>query len=206
MGQRSWWYQAFDDECAFSDEREAKSTERARIWWTSASDGSLDFESLYQVCEGTIIYRQDCGRSACGSVNCCHSTGPDNFIFFLPNELDYQVSLSPGIPFVQVDSSDSSKLHCDGNEKCIYEKRPLDCRSYPYFPAVCEGRLVGYYDCRAAHDCPLQPEKELKDHLKRIHVWWSRLLLDDALRVWAEETAESSMQYRCPIVELPSDA
>ena len=162
-----------------------------RSWYYDDEDdlilGDLDFKDLYLRCEGTILYRWDCGVEACGNAVCCGSTGPNSFIFFLPGELEYQQAQHPQIPFQRVSTEDQERHHCIGSDGCIYHQRPLDCRSYPFFPAVVNSFLVGYFDFRGAHDCPLQLAIELLRHLNQIHAWWSQLLNKKHVIEWAED-------------------
>ena len=160
-----------------------------------------DFANLYRDCDGTILFRSDCGSQSCGSADCCHSTGEDSFIFFLPGEFEFQTSQDPAIPFHSVSEQFSDRFHCSGNADCIYEARPLDCRSYPYFPAVIDMEHVGYFDCRRSHACPLRIDLELRDHLKKIHKWWRVLLKNEEVKIWA-----NAMSRHCkslPIMEIP---
>ena len=176
---------------------------RPREWFYDEPDteGPLDFQTLYQTCEGTILYRKDCGLDACGTVACCYSTGPDSFIFFLPGELEYQRAQEPAIPFLPVSQHHLDRLHCRGNAGCVYDRRPIDCRSYPYFPRVSNLLHVGYFDCRGAHMCPLKENVELRDHLKHIHTWWPSLLQRSDVLEWAEAMGSYLKQY--PHVDLP---
>jgi hypothetical protein len=193
---RSWYYSDssdLPDESSLGEDR----------GWYYDEDSPLDFDDLYLHCNGTILYRSDCGSQACGTAACCHSTGPDSFIFFLPGELEFHRQLKPGIPFQQVAPEFVDRLHCNGNAGCIYDKRPLDCRSYPYFPAVVDGQHVGYFDCRGSHACPLSPQVELRLHLVRVHVWWRKLLKRKDVRTWAEEIGTTLRNL--PIAACPMD-
>lgn len=170
----------------------------SRSWYYDDEDdlilGALNFEQLYERCEGTILYRRDCGTEACGTAACCNSTGPNSFIFFLPGELDYQRAQNPKIPFRGVSSEVPGRVHCRGNNACAYFRRPLDCRSYPFFPAVVDSRLIGYFDCRPSHECPLQLAIELRKHLCQIHAWWSQLLSNSDVLRWAEEIGSQHLK------------
>ena len=139
-------------------------------------DSIPNYGYYYSICEGTILYRKDCGVEACGSASCCKSQASDNFIFFLPKEYEYQNSQKEKIPFYSVSQISNERYHCKGNENCIYKIRPIDCRSYPLFPAVHKYKLVGYFDCRKSHNCPLSLNIELRDHLQQINKWWPILL------------------------------
>ena len=196
---RSWYYRTGPE----------TPTEKAvdaapRTWYyDEQNEAPLDFDELYRRHDGTVLYRSDCGSQSCGNASCCHSVGPDSFIFFLPGELEYHRAMKPGIPFQNVAPGFPDRLHCDGNSGCIYDKRPLDCRSYPYFPAVKDGVHVGYYDLRRKYGCPLDPKAELRDHLSQIHVWWSKLLEREDLLTWAEDKGAVLRDFKiepCPIL------
>ena len=185
-GVRAWYYRS-ESELPTADESDAA----PRSWYYTDADGTpLNFDELYSRYDGTVLYRSDCGSQLCGNASCCHSVGPDSFIFFLPGELEYHRSMKPGIPFQQVAPGFPDRLHCDGNSGCIYDKRPLDCRSYPYFPAVKNGVHEGYFDLRRKYGCPLSPQVELRDHLSQIHIWWSKLLKRNDVLAWAEKMGE----------------
>lgn len=186
------------------DKGASEKTGRTRNWYDMAPGDTrpLDFAALYRVCEGTILGPQDCGRSSCRTAACCSSTRPDSFIFFLPGEIEFQRRQHPPIPFLSVSVDHADRLHCRGNQACVYRRRPLDCRSYPYFPAVLDRKHIGYYDCRKSHDCPLRPELELRHHLRRIHKWWVPLLSRTDLLIWAEQYASHLQDF--PLLDFPS--
>jgi hypothetical protein len=66
---------------------------------------------------------------------------------------------------------------------------------------VIKERLIGYFDCREAHNCPLQPHAELRNHLAHIHGWWTFLLERRDLLVWAEDIGKGLVGR--PIVSVP---
>lgn len=119
----------------------------------------------------------------------------------LPGEYEFQQNLRPSIPFKNVGTSVEPRLHCDGKEDCIYPQRPLDCRSYPYFPAVIRGEHVGYFDLRSNYSCPLTPEVELRKHMGTIHGWWSSLLKQPEILIWAE--SQGARCHNSPVMIYP---
>lgn len=180
---RGWYYSTKPELVAV----EAADTAPRMWYYDEDKEAPLDFDALYRRYDGTVLYRSDCGSKVCGNASCCHSVGPDSFIFFLPGELEYHRGMKPGIPFQPVAPDFPDRLHCNGNSGCIYDKRPLDCRSYPYFPAVKNGVHEGYFDLRRKYGCPLDPKAELRDHLSQVHSWWSKLLKRKDVLAWAEK-------------------
>lgn len=197
---RGWYYESGDDVPDRADLEREEEQVKSRSWFYQDEPASLNLEELYRTCYGTVFVRQDCGTDACGSANCCHSTGPDSYIFFLPGELEHQLTLQPSIPFAQVDPDHPERRHCAGSDGCIYQQRPLDCRSYPYFPAVRNGQHEGYFDCRGSHDCPLT-DFELRGHLWHIHSWWRHLLSRREIRDWAEQHGRGLRLF--PVAPVP---
>lgn len=177
MNERGWWY---------NDEK--------------VNPEELNYEDLYREYQGTILFRSNCGVTACGNADCCRSTGPNSYIYFLPGELEYQKKQKSGIPFQSVSTIHPDRLHCDGSKNCIYDIRPLDCRSYPFFPYVSNGSLIGYFDAKYSHACPLK--QELRTHLFTVHKWWSKLLLKQKMLEWAEICGENCKDL--PVISLPT--
>ena len=135
----------------------------------------IDFESVYRKFGGTIWIGHDCGVEVCGNCACCYphyDHGRPSHIYYVPGELEFLKSaLGSDLPARQL-SPDIPEYHCFGNERCVYELRPLDCRSYPYWPIVHEGSFIGFRDLRSPR-CPI--ESLPPDFREEIREAWLRV-------------------------------
>jgi|GEM_PF-5264508 len=138
----------------------------------------IDFREVYSWFSGTIWTRLDCGKAHCGDAACCgHNpeSGQTPRIYFLPGELAFLAkSLGHRLPMRKLE--DGSGYHCRGNAHCVYDLRPIDCRTYPLWPLVGFRGVEGFIDMRGTR-CPLA---ELpRDFVERLMASWQRLLLEN---------------------------
>jgi hypothetical protein len=124
--------------------------------------------------------------SICG-FRCCHQSnlheeafGPENAILLYPGEID-EVSRATRA-HIQITNEDfnGGKLgYCDrenfDQSTCDPTKnfKPLDCRSYPFFPTIVNGELKLLID---KERCPL-PSLILQRHYDDILKLWTDLLV-----------------------------
>lgn len=137
---------------------------------------AIDFENVYSWFGGTIYPGRDCGIDICGNSACCYPhyyLNRPSYIFYLPDELEFLRSRLGTNCLAREVVPGSGRYHCYGRQKCTYELRPIDCRSFPYWPVVGEEDLLGFIDLRKPR-CPIKrlPYRFLEE----MHDSWSRLL------------------------------
>lgn len=163
---------------------------------------SLDFESIYGWFGGTIYPNRDCGVEVCGVSACCyphHDRGQSSYIFYLPGELEF-LKRKLGTKFPAKEQMPSSgQYHCFGKQNCVYDFRPIDCRSYPYWPVVSEGNVLGFLDVRKPR-CPIMriPFWFLQQMLES----WNRLMQDYSLLEWFEHEAQKPQGVLIPYATI----
>lgn len=144
----------------------------------------IDYRDVYSWFSGTIWEKLDCGREHCKRALCCgHETdcGEQPFIYFLPGELGFlKRTLGHRLPMQPV--TPDGHLHCAGNAHCVYEMRPVDCRSYPLWPLKVTGEEIAFLDLRGSR-CPLVHLPA--QFVMRVAAHWERLLSEyPALGEW----------------------
>ncbi|KYK33815.1 MAG: hypothetical protein HXS46_18600 [Theionarchaea archaeon] len=149
----------------------------------------IDFENIYKWFHGTIYPGQDCGKTICGKSACCYPhysySGP-SYIYYLPGELEFlRARLNNKFPAREIEPG-SGRFHCFGNAGCIREYRPIDCRSYPFWPIVKDGRLLALLDVREPR-CPIK--KVPDSFFETIKENWIRLLEIPMVANWLEYDA-----------------
>lgn len=145
----------------------------------------VDFEDVYAWFNGTIYADRDCGRTVCGNYTCCYPVfdhGEPLYIIYLPGELEFlRQKLDKKVPSREIGRS--ARFHCRGNEQCVYAYRPIDCRSYPLWPVVEHGELVGFYDERGS-TCRVEEIPEA--FIEQMRENWLQLMKNPAVRHWLE--------------------
>lgn len=146
----------------------------------------IDFEQVYTWFTGRIYLDQDCGETMCENHACCHpcySEGVPTWLYYLPGEVEFlKMKLGERFPAREIEPG-SGKYHCFGNAQCVYEYRPIDCRSYPYWPVVNHGKLVGFIDDRKPR-CPI--EEVPLPFFEKVKENWVRLLEIPLVNLWLE--------------------
>lgn len=146
---------------------------------TRDAERQIDFRHVYAWFDGTVWPELDCGREFCGDSKCCggYLEGRRHtHIFFLPGELAFlQGNLGPRLPMERLDNDDTQTYHCRGNSRCVYQLRPIDCRSYPVWPAVSADGLVGFTDHRGSR-CPIVTLP--RSFLQRVTTHWTSLFAE----------------------------
>lgn len=147
---------------------------------------SINFREVYSWFTGGIYPDQDCGKTVCGSHACCYpdySHGDPTYLYYLPGELEFlRSALGERFPAREIEP-ETGKYHCFGSERCVYEYRPVDCRSYPYWPVVEDRILVGFIDDREPR-CRI--EDVPKAFFEKVKANWMRLLEIPLLGEWLE--------------------
>ncbi|MBU7026290.1 MAG: hypothetical protein HXS48_05060 [Theionarchaea archaeon] len=146
----------------------------------------INFEQIYKWFTGRIYPDQDCGKTVCGIHACCypcHSHDKPTYLYYLPGELEFlKMKLKERFPAREIEPG-SGKYHCFGNAQCVYEYRPIDCRSYPYWPVVECGKLVAFIDDRKPR-CPI--EKVPPPFFEKVKEGWLKLLKIPLVTTWLE--------------------
>lgn len=143
----------------------------------------LDFLEIYKEFDGTIYHGMDCGK-ICRDTLCCSPVKYGSNIMFLPGEYEYLLEMfGKRLPFKEIQGG-KGHYTCYGNSKCIYEIRPIDCRSYPLFPFVRERKFLGFVFSTEMIKCPLRLPDEF---IKRTRGNWEKLFArDNAIYDWVE--------------------
>jgi len=148
----------------------------------------INFEDVYSWFGGTIYsLKYNCGFEICGNSACCfphYFLGEPSYIFYLPGEFEFlQAKLEKKFPARQIIPG-TEKYHCFGGGKCVYEYRPIDCRSHPYWPIIIRGNFIGFLDLREPR-CPIKIIPF--SFSSRMKESWSRLINEyPGLANWLE--------------------
>lgn len=148
----------------------------------------IDFENIYSWFKGTIYPPYNCAEITNCDAKCCspyYFLNEATYIYFLPGEFEFlKNKLKENFPFKEV-IPQTKKYHCFLKKCPIYEIRPIDCRSYPVWPLIHNGRFVGFLDLRN-NRCPI---KIIPDwFLKEIKNSWSKLLEENKWLInWLEK-------------------
>ena len=149
----------------------------------------IDFEQVYTWFTGRIFPDKDCGETICGNHACCYPCythdGP-TYLYYIPGELEFlKKKLGSRFPAREI-GPNTGKYHCFGNSQCVYEYRPIDCRSYPYWPVVKRGELVAFIDDREPR-CTIEEVPLL--FFETVKKNWTNLLEIPLVRDWLEHEA-----------------
>lgn len=140
---------------------------------------------LNQSEEGGNISACEACSHLCG-YGCCHQAlpheadfGPESSLLLYPGELEETIKELRRHILVNADDFHGGKLgYCDrehfNQSTCDADKnfKPLDCQSYPFFPAIKDGKLVLKVDRKR---CPLPTEAVLR-HYETVLVKWKELI------------------------------
>jgi hypothetical protein len=132
----------------------------------------------------------DCSTAGCwrtlGERRCC-GFQQGNFIVLYPGELDRARAAGQSTAHLTITEPDyhgGQKVTCAAKDTATCDNgfKPLDCQSYPFFPAA---PLFGEIDLLVkGKKCPLQVE-HLADHAASVQTAWNDLTdIDPAVREW----------------------
>lgn len=165
----------------------------------------IKFESTYKWFEGTIYPGVDCGEKVCGKSACCFphfNGGKPSYIYYLPGELEFlRIKLGKKFPARETEPN-TGKFHCYGDrdqygsKRCNYDYRPIDCRSYPYWPVVKDEKLLGFLDLRQPR-CNIKRIR--KPFFEKMKSNWIKLLENPTIRDWLENEAPKPRGKFIPI-------
>lgn len=116
-----------------------------------------------------------CQQQGCGFVCCEFAEG--NFIALYPGELDAAADAGLSLDHLRYHSDGAGGHHavCKAGDRSICDGgyKPLDCRSYPFFPTVNDtGKVTATLKGKK---CPLQPS-EISRHQDWVLSQWTRLV------------------------------
>ena len=159
---------------------------------------------------GEKVLEDDCGK-LCNS-HCCRTkteTGEKIGIYLMPyefesifqgTELEQRLKaqkhsnkvyyIPPGVKFLYY-------FHCDKEEGCFRELRPIQCRSYPFEPHLEKGKLSLVVERDQIHQCPLLDRLQdlRKEFVKGIFMGWEALLQIPEVKLLVEYDSEE--RVRC---------
>lgn len=149
---------------------------------------------LNQFSEGGHI--NDCTSCShiCG-YGCCHQAlpheedfGPESSILLYHGELEAATEETRRHILVTADNFHNGKLgYCDRDNfdqsKCDVAKnfKPLDCQSYPFFPAIRDGKLILLIDKKR---CPLAINVLLRHYEWVLQKWKGVITKNPAVKEW----------------------
>ncbi|MEW9121821.1 MAG: hypothetical protein AB2421_03840 [Thermotaleaceae bacterium] len=154
----------------------------------------MDYKKIYvEAYEymGEKVLEEDCGF-LCNS-HCCRNkteTGEYIGIYLMPYEYESVYQGTPLEKRLNVEKH-SSKIyyippkikflyyfHCDKEAGCFREKRPIQCRTYPFEPHIEKGKLSLVVEKEQIHCCPLLGRiKDLrKEFIKGVYKGWETLI------------------------------
>lgn len=135
----------------------------------------------------------------CG-YHCCHQrplptavdlVDPSEAILLAPGEVEGATAPANHLTISRITAAGGRFARCaqDGFDQSTCSEatnfKPLDCRSYPFFPSMSEGRLVLLKDQR----CPLgsAQQQELDAHYWSVRTAWQQLMTSSAAaRNWIQ--------------------
>lgn len=159
---------------------------------------------------GEKVLEEDCGL-LCNS-HCCRNkteTGERIGIYLMPQEFEsvYQGTAleqrlkverhSSKIYYIPPRVKFLYYFHCDKEQGCFRELRPIQCRSYPFEPHLEKGKLTLVIEKEQIHHCPLLDRLQdlRKDFIKGIYKGWEILLQIPEVRLLVEY--DSQERIRC---------
>jgi hypothetical protein len=161
--------------------------------------GDVNFEEVYSWFSGTIFPPSDCAQLTGCNAKCCspyYIFNEFSYIIFLPGEFEFlQNKLGKEFPMKEIKPG-IGKYHCFLKSCPIYKYRPIDCRSYPYWPIINKKIFSGFWDLRDSR-CPIKiiPERFLRE----IKNSWSKLF---SLYPWLIDWLENEVSP--PLVGKPA--
>jgi hypothetical protein len=135
--------------------------------------------------DGKIITceMRDCGHTCCGFQH-------GNYIVLYPGELEEAAAAGQSTTHLQIideDYNGGKKAVCMAKNPSVCDGgfKPLDCVSYPLFPARTEnGRVDSFIKGKK---CPLH-EENLQEHLETIRALWNELVnLKPEVAAWIDK-------------------
>lgn len=149
---------------------------------------------LNQSGEGGNISACEACSHICG-YGCCNQAlpheadfGPESSLLLYPGELEAAIEASRRHILVNEDDFYGGKLgYCDrknfDQSQCSADRnlKPLDCQSYPFFPAIVDGELVLKVDRKR---CPLPAEAVLGHYKAVLEKWRAAIAKNPAVREW----------------------
>jgi Fe-S-cluster containining protein len=127
---------------------------------------------------------------ACHSMNCgyrCCEFQQSNYIVLYPGEYEAAQQSGKALGHLQItdyDDNGGMRAICTAHDTatCDHGYKPLDCKSYPFFPVINEDGLVGTF--LKGRKCPLSA-RHLLTHARRVEQTWNRLLsVNPKIRRW----------------------
>lgn len=111
---------------------------------------------------------------------CCSFS--DNYIVLYPGEFEKSKLNKNHIQIIDDDYHGGKKAIC--LRPCKEEDfKPLDCRSYPYFPRINEKDNIGILK---GIKCPLE-EEDLIEHKKKFLEIWNDMIKDRKIFEWLKK-------------------
>jgi len=119
---------------------------------------------------GTIAL---CPHMGCGFTCCNFQQG--NYIVLYPDELEAAIRSGASIKHLKLleNYHGGFKIVCSAinTATCDSGFKPLDCRSYPYFPTVVDGKIVANLKGKK---CPL-PTSKTNEHTRYVQEEWEKI-------------------------------
>ena len=187
---------------------------------------SIDkYREIYGILDQVTPAVYDCG-TLCGSV-CCNNasfgTG-ESYIYLLPGEKEYLESVGCGLQIVREKRSDHYLpeswgeyvyvAHCPGEKECRRDVRPIQCRTFPLQPYICDDGTLKMILSRAElpYSCPfVEGEALVSDEFhKAVYEAWTILTEDETIRDIVRMDSDDDMKkesirddqnmkrFRCP--------
>lgn len=143
--------------------------------------------------EGSINACASCSH-ICG-YGCCHQAlpheedfGSESSILLYPGELEAAAEETRRHILITAENFRGGKLgYCDRDNfdqsECSMDRnfKPLDCQSYPFFPAMRDGKLILLIDKKR---CPLPIDALLRHYEWVLQKWAVVIAEDPAVKKW----------------------
>jgi len=149
------------------------------------------YRAIYRLLDRVSPIVCDCG-TLCGAVCCTNGKDDDMGIYLLPGEEKIHVGEDDWLIWTKDRAQDydfpkswSGTVYfvkCKTPPHCPREKRPIQCRTYPLAPHICEDGelLMVYNDIDTPYRCPLIDEEIPlnDDFVQATQTVWAHLLRD----------------------------
>jgi len=127
-----------------------------------------------------------CPKSGCGFRCCEFQQG--NYIVLHPGELEAARARGESLDHLEITLSERgghrAVCHAQRTETCDDGYKPLDCRSYPYFPRLADNEARVTKWLLKGRKCPLEPH-EIDVHGKWVIEQWNTLVESSpAIAAW----------------------
>ena len=153
-----------------------------------------EYKKIYKLWEDVNPLLYDCG-SMCNST-CCHITTNSKlscqYLYMYPGEEQVHDKSDNWLTWYELDASDYdipenwgktiTAVRCFGEKKCVREKRPIQCRTFPLEPHLTSKNKLQLINIpyKMEYKCPLISKKMIlnQDFIENSYKAWKLMIQD----------------------------